>query len=346
MRSSPQAPRGIGMRKTLLALLLCVTAAVGAAEARPLLLVSTENPAEHVQTRIVQRFVERLRACCADRLDVDYRYGAQIFRDRDVLGALSQGKVGMALPGTWQFDRTVPDMGVFMLPVFYGRSDEDAHRIQDGPIVDALSQQIEERLDVVMLGRWLALGPANLFTTSQPLRDVADLRGLRIRSPGGLANEWRLDAQGAKPVTIAWSDLVHALGDGRVDGLVTTFATLDSANLWTRGIRYALEDHQSFSFYVPLVSGYVWRSLDAETRRALRAAWEAGVDDARAELQAAQTKARERARAAGVRIATPTEERTAEVRAQLIDRQLDIAQRVGVDASIIDGLAASLGDFR
>jgi TRAP-type C4-dicarboxylate transport system, periplasmic component len=337
------------MHKILLTLILMAQAcslilAPAPAQARPLLVISTENPGEHVQTRIVQRFVERVRACCADRIDVEHHFGAQLLRDRDVLAALSQGTVGMAFPGTWQLDRYVPDVGVFMMPVLYGRSEQDAARIQDSPLVEALSQQIEEALGVVVLGRWVALGHSNLFSKSKPLNDVADLHGLRIRSPGGLANEWRLSKLGATPVTVAWSDLLHALDENSLDGLLTTFATLGSANLRSWGIRYVLEDRQYFSFYVPLVSAYVWRSLDDATRRDLAAAWEAGVNEGRAAMRHAQEEARARAVEAGIVIVTPGPARIDAVRTRLNHAQSEIASRIGVDASILAGVSASFNE--
>lgn len=317
-------------------------AVCGTAAARPLLLISTENGPDHVQTRLVQRFVERVQACCADRIDVEHRFGATLFRDRDVLAALTQGKVGMAVPGTWQLDRIVPDISVFMLPLFYGRTEAEARRVQDGPSLEPLSRQLEGALGAVVLGRWITLGFADVFTTGTPLASVKDLKGLRIRSPGGLANELRLRALGAEPVTIAWPDLPNALADGRIDGLLTTFATLASAGLEGGTVRYALEDHQYVSQYVPLVSDELWRGLDPATRQDLRDAWEAGAQEGRAAMSAAQAEARARAAANGLRIITPAAQDSAAARASLIALQPAIARRVGVDPAVIDATMAAL----
>jgi TRAP-type C4-dicarboxylate transport system substrate-binding protein len=114
--------------------------AAGPVAARPLLVISTENGPEHVQTRIVRRFVDQLRACCSDRLDIEFHFGGALYRDRDVLQALSQGKVGMAVAGTWQLDTIAPDVAAFMLPVFYGRNPEEAALVQDGPAVEAMNR--------------------------------------------------------------------------------------------------------------------------------------------------------------------------------------------------------------
>ncbi|UEM21504.1 TRAP transporter substrate-binding protein DctP [Skermanella mucosa] len=324
------------------ALTAVLTAATGSALARPTLLISTENGPDHVQTLIVRRFVERVRDCCADRLDVDHRFGGELYRDRDVLAALVQGKIGMAVAGTWQLDQVAPDTGAFMLPVFYGRTAEEAALVQDGPAIEAMNGQIEEGLGAIVLGRWIGLGFAHFFTTRTAIDDVDDLAGLRIRSPGGMANAWRLAELGAEPVTIAWTDLPRAMAENRVDGLISTFATLDSVPLWTRGVRFALEDRQYFSHYVPLVSDYLWRQLDEESRRDLRTAWDLGVEEGRALAARAQDDARGRALAAGVRIVVPTPERTSAVRARLVTGQAAVALRSGVGERAIDRITAGL----
>ena len=123
----------LGVAAAVALLTAVLTAATGSALARPMLLISTENGPDHVQTLIVRRFVDRVRDCCADRIDVDHRFGGELYRDRDVLAALVQGKIGMAVAGTWQLDQVAPDTGAFMLPVFYGRTAEEAALVQDGP---------------------------------------------------------------------------------------------------------------------------------------------------------------------------------------------------------------------
>ncbi|EWY39153.1 C4-dicarboxylate ABC transporter substrate-binding protein [Skermanella stibiiresistens SB22] len=325
-----------------MALAATTAAATGSALARPMLLVSTENGPDHVQTRIVRRFVERVIECCADRVEIDHRFGGELYRDRDVLAALIQGKVGMAVAGTWQLGQVAPDVGAFMMPALYGRSAEETALIQDGPAVEAMNSQIEDGLGAVVLGRWIGLGFAQVFSTRKRIDDVDDLVGLRVRSPGGVANAWRLAALGAEPITIAWADLPRALAENRIDGLISSFATLDSISLWRRGVRFALEDRQYFSHYVPLVSDYFWRRIDEATRRDLRDAWNGVVEEGRVMAARAQEEARNRAVAAGVRIVTPTPERTAAVRARLLAGQEAVMLRSGVSRQAIERVTEGL----
>lgn len=311
-------------------------------DARPLLMISTENPTDHVQTHIVRRFVERARACCGSQIDIDHRFGAELFRDRDVPTALSRGAVGMGVVGSWHLDRFVAEIGAFMMPVLYGRTEEETNRLVDSPVIDDLSRRLEKALGVEVLGRWLPLGQADTFLVDHAAEDIGALEGLRIRSPGGKVNEWRLTALGAQPVTIAWTDLFPALAQGRLDGLLTTFATLDSVKPWGQSVRYALEDRQYLSLYVPMVSGYAWRQFDEDTRRGLREAWEAGVDDGRRLLRAAQVEARANAVAAGVRVTTPDASAIAAVRERLSKDEAELATRLRIDTEVLNDIRNTL----
>lgn len=325
--------------------LLCLTAALllaAPAAASPTLLISTENGPDHVQTRMVQRFAERVRTCCAERLEVVHASGGTLYRDRDVLPALAAGKVAMALPGTWQLDSWVPDIGAFMLPVFYGRDEHEVATVEDGPAVEALNGALEDALGAVVLGRWIGLGFAHLFTLDRPVADASEMKGLRIRLPGGAANAWRVATLGAEPVSVPWTEVPRAMADRRIDGLVSTYATLDSIKVWGRPVRFALEDRQMYTQYVPLISGRFWRQLDAALRGAVRAAWDDGVMEARAMTASYQRQARENALAAGVRIVTPTPERTREIRRTLLTGQAAIAARMGITPNAVERVSEGL----
>lgn len=316
------------------------------ADTKPLLRISTENAAGHVQTRIVARFAEALRARIGDRLEVVHEHGAALFRDRDVITALQQGQVEMAVPGTWQIDRFVPATGVFLLPAFYGLDAPSSYSLRDGPPGRAINRAIETRLDVVVPGRWIDLGFANIYTTGTPVQGHADLRGLLIRIAGGEANAERLRALGITPLVVAWPDLPAALESGRLDGLMTTHETVASARLWERGVRHAFEDRQYFAQYVPLIAGRFWKRLPTDLRTAIAETWEAQVEAARAEAAAAQQAARAELVAHGVTIITPSEQSLRARRRAIAGNPVAAIEAMGlgteVAMEVLRGLGAGL----
>ena len=86
------------------------------------------------------------------------------------------------------------------LPYFYGVPLEITHKATDGKPGEYINKQLETKLGSHVLGPWIDLGYQNWYATKQALEKFADLKGLKIRSPGGAAISWRIKfAGGHKP---------------------------------------------------------------------------------------------------------------------------------------------------
>lgn len=329
------------MHSVLLAIGALLVAWMGAAWAAdaptPLVFrISTENTASHVQTRVVQRFADTLARRSQGRLVVEFKHSAQLFRDQDVIRALHQGKVDMAVVGTWQLDRYDPYVSVLMLPMFFGLEAADHHRVRDGQVGQLISAHLQESLQVVVPGRWIDLGHAHFYATGAAVAGYPDMAGLRIRIAGGEAIAAQMVAVGAVPVVVAWPDLPASLQRGRLDGLLTTHETIASAQLWQHGIRNATEIKAYFAQYIPLISRSYWNQLQGELRAMVQDSWESGVTEARLEAAQAQSAARRTLEAHGVRVQQPSKEAMQAWRQRGLAAQGAIAQQLGVPETLIN----------
>ncbi|MFZ4625958.1 MAG: TRAP transporter substrate-binding protein DctP, partial [Rhodoferax sp.] len=298
--------------------------------------ISTENTASHVQTRVVQRFADALARRSQGRLTVEFKHSAQLFRDQDVIRALHEGKVDMAVPGTWQLDRYDPYVSVLMLPMFFGLEATDHHRVRDGLVGQLISAHLQEALQMVVPGRWIDLGHAHFYATGQAVAGYPDMAGLRIRIAGGAAIAAQMVAVGAVPVVVAWPDLPASLQRGRLDGLLTTHETIASAKLWQQGIRNATEIKAYFAQYIPLISRSCWSQLPEDVRMMVQESWESGVNAARLEAAQAQGDARRTLQAQGIKVLQPSKEAMQAWRHRGLAAQAQIAQQLGVPATLVN----------
>jgi len=193
------------------------------AGSQPRLRISLENTAAHVQVLAVERFARDLQSGAAGRLLVEVYPEARLYRDRDVVAALAQGKVEMAVPGTWQLDRFEPAVGALLLPAFYGRPAAFGHQALAGPLGREIDRRLEASTGTLVLGRWLDLGPVHVFGVRRAILRHEDLAGLRIRIAGGVVNDLRLRALGAEPVLVPWPELPVRLAQGAADGVLSSF---------------------------------------------------------------------------------------------------------------------------
>ncbi|MDQ2103391.1 TRAP transporter substrate-binding protein DctP [Azospirillum isscasi] len=299
--------------------------------------ISVENNPGHIQVQVIERFARRFEDLSGGRVSVRLFDSARLYRDVDLPRVLSNDRIEMGVPGVWQLDRYVPDFGLFLLPLFYGRTPDRNHAVVDGPVGQALGNALASRLNVVVPGRWIDLGPAHIFTFDHPIRNSGDFAGLRLRVAGGFANEMRLQRLGATAVRVAWPDLSEAVDRGNLDGLLTSYVTVESAPFASR-LRYVYEDSAYFPQYVPLVSRAAWRRLGPELRDLFLRAWEGGVDDARAAAAAAQAEARRRLVARGLTVVHPTPAEIDANRAMLDSVQDDIIAATRITPSMVGGL--------
>lgn len=336
------------MRRLSAVLALCAAVAAApaarAAEPPTLLRISTENTADHVQTQAVSRFAAELERRSGGRLAVEHHFDARMFRDRDVVKALRQGKAEMAVPGTWQLDRLESSVAIFLLPAFYGRADQSFDRLRDGPVGREVAGRIEENLGLKVLGRWIDLGWAHVYGIRRQVDDHGDLKDLRVRVAGGEANLMRLSALGAQPRVVAWPDLPRAVEDGMVDGILTTHETVASGDLRRLGVTSAFEDHQYFAQYVPLVAGGFWRRLPPDLRRLMEEVWEENVPAARRDAALAQAEARARLAAEGVAITAPAPQLLALQRRRMIPLQPAMIEALAIDRALVERAMALLED--
>lgn len=312
------------------------------AERLPMMRISVENTESHVQTRAVRRFADELKIGLQGKIDVQFFSSARLFRDRDIIQALAQGKVEMAVPGTWHITQFAPDVGIFLLPMFYGRSADTTHAVLDGDVGKALNTYMEKSLDMHVLGRWLDLGHAHLFGVDRTIRRHEDIRGLRVRVAGGVANKLRIEGLGGKVTIIPWPDLPEYMERGRVDAVLTSYETVRSARLWEKGVVSAFEDREYFPQYVPFIRASFWRKLSPEIQKIMTETWEQQVDSSRQMALDAQNRARKVLLENGVRIVVPEPPAVEAWREKIIHLQPEIVKKLGIDPFFVSTVVQQL----
>jgi C4-dicarboxylate-binding protein DctP len=326
----------------LIILVLFMGMTVATAKVIPIMRISVENTETHFQTRAVQRFADDIREKLKGRIDVQFFSNARLLRDSDVIQALGQGRVEMAVPGTWNIMQFEPDVGVFLLPVFYGRAAEDNYLILDGEIGRTINTKLEKNLQFKVLGQWMDLGHAHLFGVHKKIQRHEDIQGLRIRVAGGTANKLRIQALGGHPVIIPWPDLPEYMQQGKVDGILTSYETVKSAKLWENGVRYVFEDREYFPQYIPLIRASFWEKLTPDIQNILTETWKENVDAARLSAAEAQKEAREVLIQNGVDIIIPEPAQLEKWRNQMLLLQDEFIRELRIDPELVGQINAAL----
>jgi len=307
------------------------------------LRLSLDTAPSHLRNVSLKDYLGKVEAASGGKIKAEVFESGQLFPDLEVGKALIQGQVEMAAPGSWTITGIVSDADCFQLPALYGQPMDLIHRVIDGKPGEFLNGQIEQKLRSHVLGPYLDLGFQNWYSANKPLNSLADLKDMKIRNSGGAGQAWRARFLGAIPNTTAWPNVPLALSQGTFDGLVSSNESLVSAKLWDSGVKYALEDHQFTAEYIPLVSQIFWDKLPPELQKTMSDLWAQNIPTYRANMAAAQTKARTTLEEHGIKFADPTPEQSAAARKRMMAEQDQVAREIKVSPEMVTLIMAEVG---
>jgi C4-dicarboxylate-binding protein DctP len=268
---------------------------------------SLDTAPSHVRNVSVGDYLKKVEAATGGKITAEVFASGQLYADLNVAKALLQGQVDMAVPGAWTQTGIVPDCDFCQLPVFYGRPIEATEKASDGKPGALIVKQLETKLRVKVVGPWIDLGFQNWYTTKKPLNSTDDIKGLKIRGPGGAGISWRIAFFGGIPNTTAWPNVPLALSQGTFDGFVSTNESCSTAKLWEAGVRYSYQDHQYVGQYVPMFSQAFWSKLTPDVQKIMIDLWAANVPAYRVNAGESQLRARKLMEANGVTFVDPSD---------------------------------------
>lgn len=305
---------------------------------------SLDTAPTHLRNVSISDFLSKLETGSNGQIRPQLFQSGQLFPDLQVGKALLEGQIEMAAPGHWTLTGLIPDADFFQLPVLYGRSLEAVHKAMEGGAGQLVAARIHERLRARVLGPWLDLGFQNWYSTNKPLTSFDDLKGLKIRNPGGAGNAWRTRFMGGIPNTTAWPQVPLALSQGTFDALITSNESLASAKLWEAGIKYAIEDHQFVGEYIPMVSLGWWNRLPADLQALMTKLWNENIPTYRANMAAAQAQARKLLESHGIKFFDPSPQEIAALRKRMMAEQDQLAKDIKLSPNLVKMVTADVGD--
>ncbi|MDP9095700.1 MAG: TRAP transporter substrate-binding protein DctP [Pseudomonadota bacterium] len=303
---------------------------------------SVDTSPTHARTIAVADYLKKLQEQSGGRIETELFSSGQLFRDRDVVKALRQGGIEMAIPGSWVLTGFVPNADVFQLPSFFGQPAAVVYAAVDGGIGAIINEELQSKLSVKLLGPWLPLGYQNTYSTSKPIHSFADLAGMKIRNSGGAGQAIRAKFFNAQPNMTAWPDVPLALSQGTFDGLTSTDESLASAKLWDSGVKYGFEDHEFIGFYIPMVSEAFYKKLPSDLQQLIVKVWTENIGDYRSGMEAAQTQARKTLEANGIVFYSPPASNLADIRAKMMSTQDATAKELHITPELLQKVNADM----
>ncbi len=261
------------------------------------------NPLGHVLLDSATYFADQVAQLSEGRIKIEIYPSGQLGDDNEVYQAMQMGAVDL-YRGNASSMSDFGQMQVTALALPYIFRDRNHFwAVCAGSLGDEILSDIQKSGSRMVGLFYMDEGARNFFTTDAPVTSLADLKNLKIRVQSSQLMLDTISALGANPTPIDYAELYTALQTGVVDGAENPPASYFSNKFYEVAPYYVLDGH-IFSPSVVLMSEIVWNRLSAEDRDVLVKAGELTEAYNRKAIEAADQKAYDNLKNAGVQITT------------------------------------------
>ncbi|WP_434682123.1 TRAP transporter substrate-binding protein (plasmid) [Pseudomonas sp. R1-18] len=167
--------------------------------------------------------------------------GGVLGSEKEVVEQVQSGAVQMTRVSLGIVGPVVPDVNVFNLPFIF-RDHAHMRKIIDGEIGQEILDKItSSNFNMVALA-WMDGGTRNLYT-KKPVRQISDLKGMKIRVQGNPLFIDTINAMGGNGIAMATGEIFSALQTGVIDGAENNPPTMLEHNHYQNAKFYTLTEH-------------------------------------------------------------------------------------------------------
>jgi tripartite ATP-independent transporter DctP family solute receptor len=228
---------------------------------------------------VADEYAKRVNTSLKGKVDVKVFHSSQLGSDEQMMRGIKVGAPEMFLPSTIM-STAEQKFGVFEMPyIIVSR----AHMKKVSENKQAQTNLFEglPAKGVRILGVW-ENGFRHITNNTRPIVKPDDLKGIKLRVPGGVWRVKMFKAYGAKPSPMPFAEVYSALQSGVMDGQENPFPQIASAKFQEVQKFLSLSGHVYTPAYL-VASEDFWKKLPKDIQAPLaKTAWEIG-DFARSE---------------------------------------------------------------
>ena len=223
---------------------------------------------------LADKFEELAEKYSDGSIDVKVRCCAQLLTEDEAFKAMQLGTVDMYIITGNNVSPHFPLMDAFVLPYIF-QSKEHTYAVLEGPIGEDFASKLNAATKVHLL-TYGFVGDRDFYNSRNPITNIEDMKGIKIRVPKNKVMIDTFEAFGAAPIPLAWADTPTALQTGTVDGADNGTSFIKSQKFYEIMPYLTVLEH--FSYFSPLfASDRIMGKLDDSQKEAvMKAAVEAG----------------------------------------------------------------------
>ena len=188
------------------------------AQAKMVLKATDVHPLGYPTVEAVVRMGKKLETATNGRLSIQMYPSMQLGAEKEMIEQAQVGALAIARISVGPMGPIVPELNVFNLPFMF-RDNAHMEKVIDGPIGEELLKKLSDHPTAGLIGLcWMNAGTRNVYNSKKPIKEVADLKGLKIRMMGNPVFVDTMNSLGGNGVAMGFDQLVNAMQTGVVDG--------------------------------------------------------------------------------------------------------------------------------
>lgn len=254
---------GLGMTLLAVAGMLAPSAQAGAKTVIKIGTVVAPDHPENVGARKIKELVEKK---AGDRLEVQVFTDGQIGDQRTMVENMRNGVLEITWVTVGFFGSYEPILNVIESGYLF-RDSQHSYKVFDGPMGNEVRALVEKH-GVKLLGFYEA-GMRHITNNVRPVKNPADLKGLKIRTPQAKYHLNTLKYMGANPVAMSFGELYTAMQQKVVDGQENPLSNIYTAKFYEVNKYLSLTGHLHLTHMV-MYSAKLWDKLPPDLQKIVR----------------------------------------------------------------------------
>lgn len=276
-----------GLACGLTALSIALSPAGAFAQDKVELIYSDTVPESDIRTTLLK---SEFGDCLGDQFDFQDYHGATLFAQGTELTAMQRGNLDMANLAVYDFYNQVPSTSILGTAYLY-RDYDHMRKVTDSDVLDGLWKEVEDKAKVKILANpYIGTRELNL-RGDKKIMTPDDLKGVKLRMPGGEGWQFVGQAMGANPTPLPFTEVYTALQTGAIDGQDNPLPADKSMKFYEVTDQIILTDHLVANNQFA-ISMSKWNSMNADQQAKVKECamnFQAALDkvtlDQEAELQ-------------------------------------------------------------
>ena len=230
---------------------------------------------DHAFTRALVRFEELVKKYSGKPVSFVLHKNSELGLEKDYFAYMNQGKAvdyAIVSPAHMStFSKAAP----FIDAPFIFRDIAHWNKVLDADLLKPIADEVAQKADVLLVG-YAGGGTRNIFV-NKPVRNLQEMKGLKVRVQGAPIWSRTFAAAGMSPTVIAYNEIYNAIQNGVIAAGENEAAGVETMKFYEVGPNLSITEH-AITIRPICFSGKTFKTLDKNMQAAvLRAGKEAGA---------------------------------------------------------------------